>query len=176
MLDCKSLFEVLVKFNDLVFKEFKINIFSSLTLPSLAMKIYKALFMPIDTLYQINGPIDSDIRQSYTGGAVDVYIPHNKSFSSPTRRKLYYYDVNSLYPHSMKSFPMPTGKPIYVKGSLDNIKKHIDKECHKSEAIPFGFYFVEVIAPLDLDKPFLPTKIKTRHGIRTASPLGRWCG
>ena len=33
--------------------------------------------MPHNTLYQISGEIDNDIRQSYTGGSVDVYIPHN---------------------------------------------------------------------------------------------------
>lgn len=44
------------------------------------------------------------------------------------------------------------------------------------DTIPFGFYFVNVKAPDDLHKPFLPTKIHTRYGIRTASPIGRWCG
>lgn len=36
MIDCKSLMEVLIQFNKLVYGEFKVNIFSSLTLPSLA--------------------------------------------------------------------------------------------------------------------------------------------
>ena len=42
-IDCKSLFEVLVKFNELIFSEFKLNIHGSLTLPALAMKIYENL-------------------------------------------------------------------------------------------------------------------------------------
>ena len=40
-IDCKALFEVLISFNNLIFNQFKLNIHSSFTLPSLAMKIYK---------------------------------------------------------------------------------------------------------------------------------------
>jgi hypothetical protein len=40
-LDCKCLYDVLVKFNDLIFKEFNVNIHSSLTLPSLTMRIFR---------------------------------------------------------------------------------------------------------------------------------------
>lgn len=36
-LDCKILHEILTKFNNYFYKEFQINIHSSLTLPSLAM-------------------------------------------------------------------------------------------------------------------------------------------
>lgn len=62
MLDCKSLFEVLAEFNKLVFMEFNVNILSSLTLPSLAMRIYKALYMPKNSIYQILGQVERDIR------------------------------------------------------------------------------------------------------------------
>ena len=40
-IDCKSLFQVLCRFNELVYSEFKVNINASYTLPSLAMRIYK---------------------------------------------------------------------------------------------------------------------------------------
>jgi len=42
------------------------------------MRIYKAIYMPKETIYQLTSNVESDIRQSYTGGAVDVYIPHNR--------------------------------------------------------------------------------------------------
>ena len=43
------------------------------------MRIYKSQFMPADTIYQLSSiNVERDIRQSYTGGAVDVYIPHNR--------------------------------------------------------------------------------------------------
>ena len=44
-IDCKSLFEVLVKFNELIFNQFKVNVHGSLTLPALAMRIYKTQFI-----------------------------------------------------------------------------------------------------------------------------------
>ena len=34
------------------------------------MKIFKVNYMPKDTIYQILGNVESDIRQAYTGGAV----------------------------------------------------------------------------------------------------------
>lgn len=114
-LDCKCLFDVLVKFNELVFKEFKINIHTPLTLPSVAMAIYNSQYLPKDSLYLLLGPVEEDIRQSYTGGAVDVYLPHNavhQDFASDSRHKLYYYDVNSLYPFVRSSVEMPIGRPI----------------------------------------------------------------
>ena len=47
-LDCKCLYDLLVKFNELIFNEFKLNVHAAntLTLPSLAMKIYKTHYMP----------------------------------------------------------------------------------------------------------------------------------
>lgn len=129
ILDCKSLFEVLVECNKLVFSQFSLNINGALTLPALAMRIFKAHYMPENTIYQILGQIEKDIREAYTGGAVDVYIPHNKAnkdFDSYTRKKLYYYDVNSLYPKIMHALEMPVGKPLALlcqRVILQNLKQ-----------------------------------------------------
>ena len=111
-LDCQSLHEVITKFNELIYKEFKIDSHTVLTLPSLAMKIYKTHYMPDNSIYQLLGKAEEAIRSSYTGGACDVYIPHNRisSFFSKVKAtfiKLYYYDVNSLYPYVMLNNPMP---------------------------------------------------------------------
>ena len=51
-LDCQSLHEVLTKFNNLIYSKFKINIKRSLTFPALAMRIYKAHYMPENSIYQ----------------------------------------------------------------------------------------------------------------------------
>jgi hypothetical protein len=44
-IDCHSLHEIVTKFNELIFKEFSINIHKSPTLPSLSMRIYKTLYI-----------------------------------------------------------------------------------------------------------------------------------
>jgi DNA polymerase type B, organellar and viral len=77
-LDCISLHQVLTKFSNLIFNEFKVDPLKVLTLPSLAMRIWKTHFMPKNKVYQIHGLNQENIRKSYTGGAVDVYIPENK--------------------------------------------------------------------------------------------------
>lgn len=96
-IDCQCLFEIIQKFNELIFIEFKLNIHGSLTLPALAMRIYKIHYMPKDTIYQMTGKVEQDIREAYTGvakPAVDVYLPHNgihQDFWSTERHRLYYY-------------------------------------------------------------------------------------
>jgi hypothetical protein len=102
-------------FNELIYNKFQININKALTGPSLSMRVFKTHYLKPNTIYQIN-PLggckaEYDIRQSYSGGAVDVYEPHNLDLNTSqnmgpvlTLNKkgkyvvLYYYDVNSLYP------------------------------------------------------------------------------
>lgn len=76
-LDCESLHQILCTYNQTIFNKFKINIHKSLTGPSLTMRIFKTHFLKSNTIFQLLGKIESDIRQSYSGGAVDMYIPHN---------------------------------------------------------------------------------------------------
>src|SRR6266851_3785038 len=82
--------------NILIFDLFKINIHKYPTLSSLAFAIYRTHFLKKDEIAQITGQIEKDIRQGYTGGAVDMYIP--KALEGV---KIFSYDVNSLYPTMM---------------------------------------------------------------------------
>ena len=137
-LDCKVLHEILTKFNEIIFNEFKINVHTPLTLPALAMRIFKTHYMPENTIYQILGKPEYNIRQSYTGGAVDVYIPHNRigKFFTQVKGffiKLYYYDVNSLYPYVMSFFKMPIGLPIAFEGDI-----------RKIEPNAYGFFYCKI--------------------------------
>jgi DNA polymerase type B, organellar and viral len=171
ILDCISLHEIITKFSNLIFKEFKVDIHKhALTLPALAMRIYKTHFMPKDTIYQILGKPEINIRQSYTGGAVDVYLPHNRisAFIGKVKalfRTLYYYDVNSLYPYIMKTFDMPIGKPIAFTGNIRNV-----------EPDAYGFFYCKITSPQYLEHPILQRIIQTSDGVRTIAGLGSWEG
>jgi hypothetical protein len=162
-IDCEALYEVLCKFNELVYFEFEINIHSVLTLPALAMRIYKSQFMPKNTLFQLLVNVEQAIRESYTGGAVDVYITNNTYHT--VDEKLYYYDVNSLYPTVMSSMEMPIGKPIAFDGDI----RSVDPEA-------FGFFYCKITSPEYMEHPILQRRIKTKDGTRTIAGLGSWTG
>ena len=172
-LDCKCLHQLLVKFSKLIFDHFSININKVLTLPALAMRIYKTHFMPEDSIYQITGAVDSDIRQAYTGGAVDVYIPTNRRniislIHKKTRAlftKLFLYDVNSLYPFVMSKAHMPIGKPVAFEGDI-----------RKVDLKAFGFFYCKITSPNYIRYPVLQRKIQTSEGLRTIAGLGSWTG
>ena len=163
-IDCESLHQVITQFSELIYKEFKVNAHNSLTLPSLAMKIYKTHYMPENSIYQLVGIPEFNIRQSYSGGSVDVYIPHNKINSSKYPFKgLYSYDVNSLYPFIMANHKLPIGKPIVFEGDI-----------RKVESDAYGFFYVNIRSPEFMQHPILQRRIKTAHGYRTIAGLGSW--
>jgi DNA polymerase type B, organellar and viral len=92
-LDCISLYQVIFKFNEMIFDLFQRNVHHYTTLPSLAFAIFRSKFMKDENIPQLSGKIAKDIRQGYTGGSCDVFIPQSKP---GVRIKC--YDVNSLYP------------------------------------------------------------------------------
>jgi DNA polymerase type B, organellar and viral len=157
-IDCISLYQIITKFNNMIFELFKINIHKYPTLSSLAFAIFRTHFLKNDTIPQISGEISRDIRQSYTGGAVDMYIPINDE-----NTEIFAYDVNSLYPFVMKNNLMPTGKPIKFYGDI----RKVDPKA-------FGFFYCNIKAPDNLLHPILQTHVKVNKGIRTIAPLGQW--
>jgi len=167
-LDCKALHQVLMFYNKEFFNKFNINIFSALTAPSLAMRLFKTLFMPKDTIYQLHGNVEKAIRESYSGGAVDVYKPHNKigNFTmSKTFRTIKGYDVNALYPTVMAQQPMPLGKPILFVGDIRKLYPNA-----------YGFFYCKITSPAFLDQPILQRRVNTSEGMRTVAGLGTWYG
>ena len=123
--------------------------------------------MPKDTLFQMLGGVEKDIREAYTGGRVDVFRSHNSVTPHPSDNniKLYYYDVNSLYPFIMSTLDMPTGKPIAFNGNI--LRYEPDAK---------GFFYCEIDADDKLICPTLQRRIKTSEGIRTIAGLGSWEG
>ena len=88
-LDCIALYQILSKFNLLIFNKFKLNITNSPTLSSLAFSIFRSHYLKLFSIYQISGKIEKDIRTSYTGGSVDMFIP-------TLSNKMIYDDYNNL--------------------------------------------------------------------------------
>lgn len=140
--DCRVLYEILTQFNTLVFNKWSINIHRSVSLPSLSMLLFNTNYMvkPIygrgpdgeidrsivlnrdKLIYQLSSSVDSFIRESYTGGACDVYIPwYSKVLSNMPF--LYYYDACSLYPSVMCKFDMPVGEPKLFDGDITKVRK-----------------------------------------------------
>jgi hypothetical protein len=140
----------------MIFERFNINIHNYSTLSSLAFAIFRTHFLNKNEIPQLIGQISTDIRQGYTGGAVDMYIP-----TAPEGTKIYCYDVNSLYPFVMDQFDMPIGKPLYFLGDI-----------RKVDPNAFGFFYCKIIAPDNLLHPIIQTHIKTKNGMRTVAPLG----
>jgi hypothetical protein len=156
--DCISLHQILIKFNQLIFDNFKININKYPTLPSLSFAIFRTHFLKTSFVSQLSGKISKNIKLGYTGGATDMYIPTNLK-----NELVYAYDVNSLYPFVMSKGAMPVGKPKYFEGDI----RKIDPEA-------FGFFYCKIITPKNLKHPILQTHVKTKAGIRTMAALGTY--
>jgi hypothetical protein len=139
--DCVSLYQILIKFNELIYKLFEINIHKHPTLSSLAFAIFRTHFLKSNTIPQLSGQIAKDIRESYTGGAVDMYIPE-----PPKGIKIKAYDVNALYPSQMESQLMQVGMPTYFKGNILKINENA-----------FGFFYCKIKAPDDILHPIFQT-------------------
>jgi DNA polymerase type B, organellar and viral len=151
--DCVTLSEILKVFINEIFTNFKKNILSYPTLPSLAFTIFRTHFMKEENIPLITGPLYDFIKEGYYGGHVDVYIPFGKD--------VYRYDVNSLYPSVMENCFMPVGNPITFQGNITKENKDI-----------FGFFKVKVTSPEYLDHPVLLKRYKNN----TIAPLGQWFG
>lgn len=117
--DCKGLYEVLVKFMEMLSideRELK------LTIASQALNEFKKMQPEESKLFTLNEHYEKDIRENfYSGGRVEVYKCKGKNLNL--------YDVNSLYPSVMIN-AMPTGKEhktnVFKNGKI-------------------GFYCIEVL-------------------------------
>nr|CAD1835891.1 unnamed protein product [Ananas comosus var. bracteatus]CAD1835918.1 unnamed protein product [Ananas comosus var. bracteatus]CAD1835965.1 unnamed protein product [Ananas comosus var. bracteatus] len=134
---------VMLKAQEINWSKYQIDIEGVMTVSALSLKIFRKKYFD-DNIFHINIPTqnqDTFIRRGYYGGHVDVYKPYGEN--------LYYYDVNSLYPYIMKSYPMPCGVPVW----------HNNLECQDLDNL-FGFIEAYVVCPASISHPFLPYKDK----------------
>jgi hypothetical protein len=151
--DIRLLGGVMLKAQDIYWTQYKVDIENCLTLSALAMKIYRIRYYDPNS-FPIHIPSrneDTFIRRGYYGGHADTYIPYGEN--------LYYYDVNSLYPYIMKTFPMP---PVW-HGNFE------DQELSNL----YGFIEAYVECPTTINRPFLPYR---DHNNTLLFPTGSFVG
>ncbi|KAF6171997.1 hypothetical protein GIB67_029415 [Kingdonia uniflora] len=80
----------------------------------------------------------------------------------PYGKNLYYYNVNSLYPFIMKTYPMPCGTPVWNANM-----RGVDL------SVTYGFIQTYIITPKNIEKPFIP--IIDKNGT-LLFPKGKFAG
>ena len=142
--DLKSLYEIMKIFMGHIRTYYGVEVKDYYTISSLAMAIYLKKFYKNNIPLINKKSVYSDIKGSYYGGIVEVYIPHGKD--------LYDYDVNSLYPFAALN-PMPGLNCTYVSKIGKNIENCIESL--------FGFYYCEIQTTDDY-LGLIPTKFSEK--------------
>lgn len=132
---------VMQKAQELYWNAYKVDIVTKITISSLALSIFRmSYYDPLK--FPIHIPSENEdrfIRRGDYGGHAEVYIPHGEN--------LYYYDVNSLYPFIMKTFPMPGGHPVW----------HSSLQGQDLDSL-YGFIEAYVVCPKTIKRPPYPDK------------------
>lgn len=131
---------VMQKAQAINWENYEIDVEDVMTISALSLKIFRKQYLPES--FEIKIPTrkeDSFFRRGYYGGHVDIYKPYGE--------ELFYYDVNSLYPFVMKTYPMPSGAPVWYK-NLAGVEL----------AEFFGFIEAYIVCPKTIEHPFLPYK------------------
>jgi hypothetical protein len=157
--DVRALYQVLEKFFLGIHETMDINVTNASTMPSVALKSWKETFKHLDSkpdIFSLNKQTSQLIRESYLGAIVDVYKPRLQGVG-------YYYDVNSLYPHSMLNF-MPVGLPSF---QMLTVHEFLNTNW-------FGFLKCTVICPDNKYIPILPIKLDGKIVCPTGQFTGCW--
>ena len=175
--DLISLCEVLVKVNKILHLKYNIQMTESLTISSLAIKIFlKDHYDPIKKPIPLvtNRLIWNNIYKAYYGGRVEVYNPFfkqdnknkvynkfTKKYETKVEKTLYYYDVNSLYPSASLNL-MPGLECEYIESyTSDSNKLDLNNL--------FGFFYCKIKSSSE----YIGLLPKRSEG-RLTFPNGEW--
>ena len=129
----------------LVYNKWSLNIENYPTISSLSYAIFRSKYLIENMIPITSGKVFNWIKDSYTGGSTEMYIPYGKDVKV--------YDGTSLYPSQIKLNKFPVG-PIYIfEGDVTILDK--DKHYWIAEA--------EVKTKRDLDRPYLQIHHKTKN-------------
>lgn len=136
------MYEALINAQKYFFENYNLDITTVVSTGSLAFKLFRINFLNKNMSIPIlNSSLNFLIRQSYFGGGVHVF----KSFC----RKVYHYDINSLYPFAMlKPMPFKLLK-IFIP---DNNNWSLNNDF-------FGFIEVEITISNKCKRILLPRKV-----------------
>jgi len=90
--DSIALLQAMSRAQQIYYEKHRVDICSIVSTASLSLKIFRTNYLSFD-IPVLNNILDNFIHYSYYGGTTDYYKCHGKD--------LFYYDVNSLYPHVM---------------------------------------------------------------------------
>ena len=140
--DIICLHQILIRMDNIVYSNYRLNIKSHITISSLAIAILRSNFLKDKKLLpRSKGSLENAIRSAYFGGRSEV----NKSVGY----NLMAYDFNSLYPYAMFQ-DLPVGQPTFT----------LIKDLSKI----FGFVKVKVTSPDNINMPVLPCRVRSDTG------------
>ena len=154
-IDTIGLHKSIDKFFRILVDNFHIDFSHCITLPQLVMDLFRKRNLDDNTkIRMFSKKMQNIISKAYYGAHTAVYKPYGE--------KLYYYDINSLYPFCMlKTMPIGTPKKYDVSKGLNNF---------------FGFALVKVTVPESLNIPVLPLYVKIEGVDRLVFPTGSFKG
>lgn len=131
--DSQALLLALLRFNDLLYQSFGVNIRA--TIASTALAAWQRTLSSSDKFY--NSKVSEEfVRTGYYGGL--VFLTDTKRYEGATT-----YDRNSSYPAEMLNGEFPEGAPVRSRYINENY---------------LGLYSVTVSAPADVVVPILPKR------------------
>jgi DNA polymerase type B, organellar and viral len=156
--DSVILYDILIKFRDLIWYKWGIDATKYSTITSLAFAIFRQNYLEEGIIPVIKGKAYKFIKESYTGGSTEMYKPNPDG-------PVYCYDVNGLYPSQMATWGMPTGPVRQFEGDI-TILDH-DKYYWIGDA--------EVNSKRNLYQPYLQIHCDMGKGsARTVAPNGNF--
>ncbi len=154
-IDTVGLHKAIEKFFRILVDNFHIDFTHCITLPQLVMELFRKRNLDEDIkIRMFSKKMQNLISKAYYGAHTAVYIPYGE--------KLYYYDINSLYPFCMlKAMPVGTPKKYDATKGLNDL---------------FGFALVKVKVPQTLNIPVLPVYATIEGEERLIFPTGTFKG
>lgn len=160
-LDLKSLWYIIDLFRYTTLKKYHVDITSVNTVAKLSIDILHKRFKGLKAIPSINKyKDDSFLRIALYGGLTSVYKPKGTN--------LYYYDVNSFYPHLASSELIPGLNYTIIK---------YNKPVKYNPDIHVGIWTALITTPEKDYLGLLPLRTSTYKGLNiTTFPLGKFIG